>query len=289
MKDLTDLISSTGFNTGDFEPGVLAAHQVDGKQVSLPRDANTIVMYYNKGLFSDPKTNPSGVAFPGAEMTWDEALEIAKKMTLDKNGKTAADADFDSSNIVQWGLTVDAAGSADSVLEPQIESNGGKLVNDDQSLALDSPEAKQVLEFYRDLVVKHHVTPTFSQSQSLTKEPFLTLTTGKVAMSFAGSWSASEFKNANIQFDTVLPPKFKDTKTVVQVAGNAMSPYSKNEPAAWALLSWLAGPEANGSREDGWSDSRQQASSCGVSRHGRRLQQADVHRFAEVRDLRAVL
>lgn len=243
MKDLTDLISSTGFNTGDFEPGVLAAHQVDGKQVSLPRDANTIVLFYNKGLFSDPKTNPSGVAFPGAEMTWDEALDIAKKMTIDKNGKTAADADFDANNVVQWGLTVDAAGSADSVLEPQIESNGGKLVNDDQTLGLETPEAKQVLEFFRDLVVKNHVTPTYSQSQSLAKEPFLTLTTGKVAMSFAGSWSASEFKNANIQFDAVLPPKFKETKTVVQVAGNAMSPYSKNEQAAWALLSWLAGPE----------------------------------------------
>ncbi len=243
MKDLTDLIASTGFNTGDFEPGVLAAHQVDGKQVSLPRDANTIVLYYNKGLFEDAKTNPAGAAIPSKEMTWDEALDIAKKMTIDKNGKTAADPDFDANNVVQWGLAVDAAGSADSVLEPQIESNGAKLVNDDQSLALESPEAKQVLEFFSNLVVQNHVTPTFGQSQSLAKEPFLTLATGKVAMSFAGSWSAGEFKNANIQFDAVLPPKFKETKTVVQVAGNAMSPYSKNEQAAWALLSWLAGPE----------------------------------------------
>ncbi|CAI6085958.1 ABC transporter substrate-binding protein [Cohnella sp. JJ-181] len=243
MKDLTDLIASTGFDTGNFEPGVLAAHQVDGKQVSLPRDANTIVLYYNKGLFDDPKTNPAGAAYPAGELTWDQALDIAKKLTLDKNGKTAADADFDAKNVVQWGLTVDAAGSADSVLEPQIESNGGKLVNDDKSLGLESPEAKQVLEFYRDLVTKHHVTPTFSQSQSLAKEPFLTMTTGKVAMSFAGSWSASEFTKANIKFDTVLPPKFKETKTVVQVAGNAMSPYSKNEQAAWALLSWLGGPD----------------------------------------------
>lgn len=243
MKDLNELIASTGFDTNNFEPGVLAAHQVDGKQVSLPRDANTIVLYYNKGLFDDPKTNPAGAAYPTGELTWDQALDIAKKMTLDKNGKTAADADFDAKNIVQWGLTVDAAGSADSVLEPQIESNGGKLVNDDQSLAMDSPESKQVIEFYRDLITKHHVTPTFSQSQSLAKEPFLTMTTGKVAMSFAGSWSASEFAKANIKFDTALPPKFKETKTVVQVAGNAMSPYSKNEQAAWALLSWLGGPE----------------------------------------------
>ncbi|ASS69023.1 MULTISPECIES: sugar ABC transporter substrate-binding protein [unclassified Paenibacillus] len=243
LKDLTGLISSSNFSLSDFEPGVLAAHQVDGKQVSLPRDANTIVLYYNKGLFDDKKSNPAGAAYPGAEMTWDEALGIAKKMTIDKNGKTAEDPDFDPKNIVQWGLTMDPAGSADSVLEPQLISAGGALVTEDQSLAIDSPEDKKVLEFFRDLVTKEHVTPTASQSQSLSKEPFLTLTTGKVAMSFAGSWSASEFKKANIKFDTVLPPKFKETKTVVQVAGNALSPYSKNEKAAWALLSWLAGPE----------------------------------------------
>ncbi|HEX7058045.1 MAG TPA: sugar ABC transporter substrate-binding protein [Bacilli bacterium] len=243
LKDLTDLIKESNFNTADFAPGVLAAHQVDGKQYSLPRDANTIVLYYNKGLFDDPKTNPAGAPYPGHEMTWEEALDIAKKMTLDKNGKNASEPGFDPQNVVQWGLTVDAAGSSDSVLEPELWSNGAKLVNDDQSLALDTPEAKEVLQFFRDLVARHHVTPTVSQSQSLAKDPFLTLATGKVAMSFAGSWSAAEFKKANINFDTVLPPKFKETKTVVQVAGNAMSPYTKNEKAAWALLSWLAGPE----------------------------------------------
>lgn len=243
MKDLTDIIKTNNFNTGDFEPGVLASHQVGGKQYSLPRDANTIVTYYNKALFSDPKKNPAGAPEPKGEMTWDQVLDIAKKLTLDNKGKNASEAGFDDKNIVQWGLTVDAAGSADSVLEPQVISNGGKIVNDDQTLALESPEAKQVLEFYRDLVTKYHVTPSSSQSQSLSKDPFLTLTTGKVAMSFAGSWSAAEFKKANIQFDTFLPPKFKNTKTVVQVAGNALSPYTKNEKAAWALLSWLAGPD----------------------------------------------
>ncbi len=243
LKDLTDLMKEGQFNTDDFAPGVLAAHQVDGKQYSLPRDANTIVLYYNKGLFDDPKTNPAGVAYPGYEMTWDEALDIAKKMTIDSNGKNAAEDGFDPEHVVQWGLTVDAAGSSDSVLEPELWSNGARLVDDAHALTLDTPEANEVLQLFHDLVTKHHVTPTVSQSQSLSKDPFLTLATGKVAMSFAGSWSAAEFKKAEISFDTVLPPKFKETKTVVQVAGNAMSPYSKNEKAAWALLSWLAGPE----------------------------------------------
>ncbi|MBB6670470.1 ABC transporter substrate-binding protein [Cohnella nanjingensis] len=243
MKDLTDLIASSGFNLSDFEPGVLAAHQSGGKQVSLPRDSNTIVLYYNKKLFEDAKTNPLGAPVPTNDMTWDQLIDIAKKMTLDKGGKTAGDADFKPAQTSQWGFVMDAAGSADSVLEPELWSNGAKMVNDDESLALNSPEAIEVLNKFAGLVATDHVTPSFSQSQSLSKDPFLALATGKVAMSFGGSWSANEYKKAGIAFDTVLPPKFKETKTVVQVAGNAMSPNSKNEAAAWALLSWLAGPD----------------------------------------------
>ena len=243
MKDLTDLIASSGFNLGDFEPGVLAAHQSGGKQVSLPRDANTVVLYYNKNLFADPKTNPQGAPVPTNEMTWDQLVDIAKKMTIDKNGKTAADEGFDPKATSQWGFVMDAAGSADSVLEPELWSNGARLVNDDGSFALDSPEALEVLNKFADFVTKDHITPTFGQAQSLSKDPFLALATGKVAMSFGGSWSANEYKKAGIEFDAVLPPKFKETKTVVQVAGNAMSPYSENEAAAWALLSWLSGPD----------------------------------------------
>ncbi|MCC3375053.1 sugar ABC transporter substrate-binding protein [Cohnella sp. REN36] len=243
MKDLTDLIASSGFNLGDFEPGVLAAHQSGGKQVSLPRDSNTIVLYYNKKLFEDAKTNPLGAPVPTNDMTWDQLIDIAKKMTIDKSGKTAGDAGFNGAQTSQWGFVMDAAGSADSVLEPQLWSNGAKMVNDDESLALNTPEALEVLNKFAGLVATDHVTPSFSQSQTLSKDPFLALATGKVAMSFGGSWSANEYKKAGIAFDTVLPPKFKETKTVVQVAGNAMSPNSKNEAAAWALLSWLAGPE----------------------------------------------
>ncbi|QGQ94136.1 sugar ABC transporter substrate-binding protein [Paenibacillus psychroresistens] len=242
MKDLTDLIASNNFDLNDFEPALLAAHQFEGKQVSLPRDANIVEFAYNKGLFEDPKTNPSKAPFPTGEMTWDQTLEIAKKMTLDKNGKNPTEAGFDAKNIVQWGVASGVT-NFDSVLEPQLISSGAKIVNDDKTLALDSPEAMKTLEFFRGLVDKEHVAPSSATIQTLGGDPFLSLASGKVAMSFAGSWSAGEFKKANIKFEYILPPKFNTTQTVVQPAGNVMSPNSKNEKAAWALLSWLSGPD----------------------------------------------
>ncbi|MBB6735284.1 ABC transporter substrate-binding protein [Cohnella zeiphila] len=243
MKDLTDLMARNSFDASEFEPNVMKKLQSGGKQYALPRDANTIVVFYNKKLFADPKTNPQGAPVPTGEMTWDQMTDIAKKMTLDKSGRTAADPGFDASSISQWGLMMDAAGSADSVLESQLWSNGAKLVNDDESFAMNSPEALEVLTRFRDLITQQHVVPTFGQAQSLSKDPFLSLTTGKVAVSFGGSWNTSEYKTAGIDFEAILPPKFKEEKTVVQETGYAIGPTTKEEQAAWTLVNWLSGPE----------------------------------------------
>jgi len=243
MKDLTELMSAKSFDASDFEPNVLKKLQSGGKQYALPRDANTIVMYYNKKLFADPKTNPSGAPVPTGMMNWDDLIAIAKKMTLDKSGKTAEDPAFNKSGVSQWGLVMDAAGSADSVLESQLWSNGAKLVNDDRSFAMNTPEAMEVLTKFSGFITKENAVPNFGQSQTLSKDPFLALSTGKVAIAFGGSWNASEYKIAGIDFEAILPPKFKEEKTVVQETGYAMSPSTKNEDAAWTLMNWLSGPE----------------------------------------------
>ncbi|MBB6670469.1 ABC transporter substrate-binding protein [Cohnella nanjingensis] len=243
MKDLTSLMSANGFDASEFEPNVLKKLQSGGKQYALPRDANTIVVFYNKKLFADPKSNPAGAPVPTGQMSWDDLIDIAKKMTLDKSGKTAADAGFNPSGVAQWGLMMDAAGSADSVLESQLWSNGAKLVNDDQSFAMNSPEALEVLRKFSSLITELHVVPNFGQAQSISKDPFLALSTGKVAISFGGSWNTSEYKTAGIDFEAILPPKFKEEKTVVQETGYAIGPTTKNEQAAWTLANWLSGPE----------------------------------------------
>ncbi|MFD0693795.1 ABC transporter substrate-binding protein [Paenibacillus sp. GCM10027628] len=238
MKPLDDLIKSTNFNLGDFEQPLLDMHKSGGKQVSLPRDANTVVMYYNKDIFDKAK-----LKYPDKEMTWDQVVELAKKLTVDEKGNTAADAAFDSGHVKQWGILADPAGMADAVLEPQLWSNGARMVDDSNKLALETPEAKQVLQFFQDLTTKQHVNPPASVVAGMGGNQILAFGTGKIAMAFAGSWSAVDIKAANVKFDSFLPPKFKEVKTVVQPAGYALSPNSKKEKAAWTLLSWLTGPE----------------------------------------------
>lgn len=243
FKELGGLLSTNGFNLSDIDPSLLGLHQYKGKQVSLPIDANVIVFYYNKALFDNKETNPKGAPYPSREPTWDEITDIALKMTLDKNGKTAEDAGFDANNIKQWGLSIAPGSSMDWFLEPELWSNGAKLINEDDTLALNTPEAKEVLNYFIDLTKNKHVNTTPAQLDGLGGNPNLAITTGKVAMNAGGSWNVAQYKDANTDFGISFLPKFKTPQTVVQPAGVAISSSTKHEAAAYKLLSWLAGPE----------------------------------------------
>ncbi|SDT25361.1 carbohydrate ABC transporter substrate-binding protein, CUT1 family [Paenibacillaceae bacterium GAS479] len=243
FKELDGPLKDAGFDMNNFDPSLLGLHKYKDKQVSLPIDANVIVWYYNKKLFSDPKTNPKGAKEPSLEPTWAEIEEIATKMTLDKNGKNPGEAGFDAKNIVQWGMSISPGSTIDWFLEPELWSNNAKLVNDDGSLALDTPEAKEVMDYFIDITKNKKINTTPAQIEGLGGQVGLAISTGKVAMNPGGNWNINNFKEAKTEYGTTYLPKFKETKTVVQPAGMAVSSSTKNEEAAYKLLAWLAGPE----------------------------------------------
>jgi multiple sugar transport system substrate-binding protein len=243
FKELDGLLSGNGFDLNNVDASLLGLHQYQGKQVSLPIDANVIVWYYNKALFADPAKNPKGAAAPSLEPTWEEIIDIATKMTLDKNGKTADEAGFDAKNIVQWGMSISPGSTMDWFLEPELWSNGAKLINDDGTLALDTPEAQEVLNFFIDVTKNKKINTTPAQIEGLGGQVNLAITTGKVAMNPGGSWNTANYKEAGTDYGITFLPKFKTAQTVVQPAGMAIAANTKHEAAAYKLLAWLAGPE----------------------------------------------
>lgn len=243
FKELDGLLADNGFDLNNIDESLLGLHQYEGKQVSLPIDANVIVWYYNKELFANDETNPKGAPLPSLEPTWDEIVEIATQMTLDKDGNTADDPGFDAQNIAQWGLSLSPGSTMDWFFEPQLWSNGAKLVNDDGSLALNTPEAQEVIDFFIDLTVNKKINTTPAQIEGLGGQVNLGITTGMVAMNPGGNWNTTNYQEANIDYGMSFLPKFKTNQTVVQPAGVAVSASTKHEEAAFKLLSWLAGPE----------------------------------------------
>ncbi|MBD2861952.1 ABC transporter substrate-binding protein [Paenibacillus oceani] len=75
--DLSELIKKNSVDLNRFEPTVVdAMKQISGgKMYGLPVYMNNLALFYNKAVF-----DKFGVPYPKDGMTWDETLEIARKL-----------------------------------------------------------------------------------------------------------------------------------------------------------------------------------------------------------------
>ncbi|MEF3310008.1 extracellular solute-binding protein [Paenibacillus sp. GYB004] len=76
--DMTELIKKRQINLNQLEPSVVnfGREMSDGKMYALPVVINTQALYYNKDIF-----DKFGVPYLKDGMTWDEVLDVAKKLT----------------------------------------------------------------------------------------------------------------------------------------------------------------------------------------------------------------
>lgn len=63
-----------------FYPQTLTAYKTPDGYYGLPRDFQTIVLFYNKDMF-----DAAGVEYPTSDWTYDDLLAAAKTLTLDKD------------------------------------------------------------------------------------------------------------------------------------------------------------------------------------------------------------
>src|SRR5664280_444563 len=89
---------------GQYYPALVNLWKVNGAVTSLPKDWDTICMYYNKDMLAK-----AGLAEPTAAWTWNakdggDFLKYAMKLTIDGNGKTADESGFNPKNVKQYGF-----------------------------------------------------------------------------------------------------------------------------------------------------------------------------------------
>ena len=111
--DLTPWIRSEGYDLAQFPSELVDAYKTEG-QMSLPFVVDPSALFYNTELF-----DAAGLEYPPAaygdtyrmpdgtevEWTWDAVRDVARLLTLDDDGKNAADPGFDGSEIRQYGFT----------------------------------------------------------------------------------------------------------------------------------------------------------------------------------------
>ncbi|MCX8025083.1 MAG: extracellular solute-binding protein, partial [Thermanaerothrix sp.] len=76
MLPLDDLMAKTGTKKEEFIPSLIDAFSANGKVYGIPKDFNTLGLFYNKDLFAK-----AGMAEPTDDWTWDDLKAAAQKLS----------------------------------------------------------------------------------------------------------------------------------------------------------------------------------------------------------------
>ena len=203
-------------------PITLEAYKTADGIFGLPRDFQTIVLYYNKDMF-----DAAGVAYPTDTWTYEDLRAAAKKMTLDKNGDGAID---------QWGFW-DGGYDMEPFWGALVWAYGGDVINAaDGKTLISSPEATAAFQFMSDMWVTDKSMPTEQQLAQYGWDGFLS---GVSAMGVSGHWSIPEYSQVAFKWDIApMPLGPKGRATSVNSAGFVISKDSKNPDAAWEFVKY---------------------------------------------------
>jgi multiple sugar transport system substrate-binding protein len=115
LVPMDDFLTKDGIKTDIYEPGLadLWVGQ-DGKRYGLPKDWDTISVFYNKKLVQDAGIKESQLQ----SMTWNPDdggtyEKLIAHLTVDKSGKRGDEPGFDKTHVKVYGLGLDgSSGSA---------------------------------------------------------------------------------------------------------------------------------------------------------------------------------
>lgn len=223
LLDLTDRIaSSQKLEMDKFPQDLKDLYTLDGKTYAIPKDMDTIALWYNKTMFDE-----AGIEYPNEDWTWDDYYDAAVKLTK-KDGS-------------QYGTTMGPSSNQDG-WENMVYSMGGKVISDDKTKSgFDDPNTIKAMEYVEKLI-QNAMPPAATMSETGGDVLFQS---GKVAMCTFGSWMIAPMKQNDYVAENcavaVLP---KDAETGRRVSiynglGWAISAGTENPDAAWELVEWF--------------------------------------------------
>jgi multiple sugar transport system substrate-binding protein len=237
--DLTPLIAESKLDLTDFYAGPLAQFQWQEQTWGLPDTAAPDLLFYNKALF-----DAVGVAYPTDAWTFEDMRQAAIQLTLDDQGRNAADPAFEPTKIVQWGWN---GGLTFFWQRHLVRGWGGDFcANADCTLMnFTAPATLEAVGWWVKLVTVDHATvydPYGGSQTGIPGDPFLA---GKAAMGYNGFFAVGQLNSSGaIDYDIAQPLLGADGKryTPLSTNGYMIAANSEHPQEAWALVQALVEP-----------------------------------------------
>jgi ABC-type sugar transport system, periplasmic component len=234
LLDLSDKISkSDKVDLSKFPQDLVKLYQnADGKQVGIPKDVDTSAVWYNKDMF-----DAAGIKYPTADWTWDDFRAICKKLT--------------KSDGSQYGLAIKPESDQEAWYS-LIYANGGKVISDDMKKSgFDDPNTIKAMQMFQDIIKDGSMPPYSVVAENDTTA---LQEAGTVAMTFQGSWMASELgANDYLKKHIGIAPLPKGPNGPCSMYNGlawSASAQGKHTEEAWKLLEYLGSKEAQKKQAD---------------------------------------
>lgn len=228
VADLSDLCrrDAKDIDFGDYYPAVKNAFTVDGHVYFLPQAFNVSLLYYNKRLFRQ-----SQEPLPSSDWTWESYALAGRRLT-----KRNPDG-----RVVSWGSTITTGWWGEWLTF--VHGAGGDFFNRaGTSCTLDSREALQGLNFYRDKIYKNGFAPPPGDGAA---SGFRSNTFAMEFGGHTGNWKSYR-QIPDLDWDIEALPKGPSGRRGGELSLSAMgvAKKSKVREASWQFIKFMSSKEA---------------------------------------------
>ena len=220
-------------NMDDYFAGVFSICRYPDKETgdmyAIPFAWVETALYYNVDAFDE-----AGVEYPKEGWTWDDFLDAAKKLTVDKDG----DGTIDQYGFWFYGRYAH--------IESWVYQNNGRFLNPKKTRFEPDENAIETLRFLNDLIHVHKVAPMPKEMEGIRQQDVFPQ--GLAAMWVDGVWNIANCRD--IIGDTfkwrIAPvprgPHWKEDTAYGWSDNMAIAPTSKHKDQAWDFIKFMIGP-----------------------------------------------
>lgn len=237
VLDLTPYVSRVVYDPESVFPQVRAVFERGGQLFAFPKGFTPLVIFYNRKLFRELNVP----APPEDGWTWEEFLDISKRVTQDREG--------------DGRINLFAVGFPRQLYEwiPWVWSGGGDILDPEGRRTvgyLDSRATVETFEFLTSWVTKHRIAPPVQYLRAGDPMRVGRFYMGKQAMLISGHWHlprlASYAERGDVEIGVApIPHRLgAEPTTVVYTSGWAVPANVRHKRLAVELANYLAGADA---------------------------------------------
>lgn len=168
----------------------------DGKRYGLPKDWDTVALFYNKDMVADAGLSEDEMK----NLTWNPQdggtyEQAIAKLTVDKNGVRGDEAGFDKGNVEVYGLGLPGSGAGNGQTEWSFYTGTTGWTHTDKPAwgtryNYDDPRFQETIAWWKSLIDKGYMPPLEATVGASMNDSF---GAGKAAINANGSWMIGSY------------------------------------------------------------------------------------------------